>query len=47
MMAGCVDLKVDRGLLDSSFEGYKLSLESLPTYRINIEDGKNIIIRSG
>jgi hypothetical protein len=32
----CVDLKVNRGLIDPNFGGYKLSLDPLPTYSINL-----------
>jgi len=32
----CVDLKVDRNLLDSNFGGYKLSLDPLPTYSLGL-----------
>jgi hypothetical protein len=39
-MAEKFDLQIKRELLDSSFDGYKLSLDSLPTYNIQIENGK-------
>ena len=34
-----VELKIDRNLINSNFEGYKLSLDSLPIYKIQLEDG--------
>ena len=32
-----VDMKVERDLLDSNFEGYKLSLDSIPCYKTELE----------
>ncbi|CAH1779692.1 unnamed protein product [Owenia fusiformis] len=32
-----VELKVNRNLLDPNFDGYKLSLEALPTYEVPLE----------
>ena len=34
------DLKVDRSLIDPLFDGYKLSLESLPISQISLQTGK-------
>ena len=34
-----VDLRPNRDLLDSNFDGYKLSLDSLPTYRLALSGG--------
>lgn len=39
-MNPCVDLKVNRDLLDPHFDGYKLSLDTLPTYRVKLEAGE-------
>lgn len=36
----CVDLKVDKTLLDPFFDGYKLSLDPLPMYRVNLDSCK-------
>lgn len=37
------DLKVQSDLLDPSFDGYKLSLEPLPTYKSDLVNGKSFI----
>ncbi len=39
-MAEKFDLQIKRELLDSSFDGYKLSLDSLPTYSLQLGIGK-------
>ena len=33
------DLKPCRDLIDPNFGGYKLSLDALPTYSLNLNDG--------
>jgi len=33
-------LKVNRELLDPSFESYRLSLDSIPTYNIELDAGE-------
>lgn len=38
-MADKADLKVRRELLDPNFDGYKLSLDPLPTYTCKFENG--------
>ncbi len=37
-----VDLKLDRGLIDSNFDGYKLSLDPLPIYQLGLETGQSL-----
>jgi hypothetical protein len=38
-MADKADLRVRRELLDPNFDGYKLSLDHLPTYTCKFENG--------
>ena len=38
-MDKCVDLKVDRSLIDPNFDGYKLSLDPLPMYNVALDTG--------
>ena len=35
-----VELKICKNLINSNFEGYKLSLDSLPIYKAQISNGK-------
>ncbi len=35
-----VDLRPRRELIDANFDGYKLTLDSLPLYRLNFSGGK-------
>lgn len=37
--AGLVELKPNSTLLDPNFNGYKLSLEKLPTYELSVKTG--------
>ena len=41
-MASKMDLKPCRDLIDSNFDGYKLSLDSLPVYSRQITNGIHI-----
>ena len=37
MANSCVSLQIDRSLIDSNFDGYKLSLDSIPLYKHQFE----------
>lgn len=40
MAAANYSLKVNRDLLDPNFESYRLSLDSLPTYSVELDAGE-------
>ena len=40
MESCCVNLNIDREKLNSNFDGYKLSLDSIPAYKKRLEFGK-------
>lgn len=46
MAASNYSLKVNRDLLDPNFESYRLSLDAIPTYSVELDAGERNLLLS-